>query len=676
MVLEVYDEPGTETYRSALYTVTTEDGSGPYVYGVTRNAKWASKIAAAGAPITMSWVTIGTETTTSITVTRAAGAITSLIVYPLHIGIDYDISGSTVTLEVPTETNLVLEFNGEQAKPLMIFAGALKTAVDDGNPVDTFTNLETFPAALTGRTLYFGPGVWTIDQLYDVPTGARVYLDGGAWVIGSFDVRNSDNFTIEGPGILSGEWEDGLALDRTQPFDDLALYSLILGYDGSDYLYSNTQVRDITMVSSPFYHIADGVNYCVNVKMLTPWWENTDGIGVMPDQSDAGVGQGSRATASGNFFYIGDDAIKIISNAGDYTADGNFCVNTAASAILLLYRSDASLPGETTITNTTIVSKASDYFPSGTNGPNSASSIKLWIDGVEGATNARRDVTIEVVKVEGPGTTPLFTIENNLYPWGAQNDAFGQAYDITIADVTMASDPGERSRLYGRDATNTPHDLTFTDIYIAGTLVHEGNWDTYVDQNEFPYDITLDADPADPGDSTFVVEDGTGLATANTYCTVEDADLYHENQGDPAAWTAATTNEKREALRIATTFLDYHYGSRWAGVRGSSEQALDWPRSWATDSAGNAIDSDTVPLRLEQACAVAALLHVQGSVLLPQTQTTAGIASESNTVGAVTRQVTYRGSKPASALFPIIERMMATAGLLTSNGYGWGVVLG
>lgn len=36
--------------------------------------------------------------------------------------------------------------------------------------------------------------------------------------------------------------------------------------------------------------------------------------------------------------------------------------------------------------------------------------------------------------------------------------------------------------------------------------------------------------------ATFVVEDGTGLTNANSYCSVAEADAYHSNNGNPAKW--------------------------------------------------------------------------------------------------------------------------------------------
>lgn len=174
------------------------------------------------------------------------------------------------------------------------------------------------------------------------------------------------------------------------------------------------------------------------------------------------------------------------------------------------------------------------------------------------------------------------------------------------------------------------------------------------------------------GSATFVVEDGSGLTTSNSYCSTTAADTYHAAQGNPTDWADADLLTKQDALRRATEALDLAFGSRWNGFRSTSEQALDWPRAWCTDSAGNDIAGDSIPTRLAVATARGALLIVQGYDLVPSTQTTADVASESNSVGEVSRTVTYRGGKPATTQFPLIERMLVTAGL-ASSGAGWGV---
>ena len=71
------------------------------------------------------------------------------------------------------------------------------------------------------------------------------------------------------------------------------------------------------------------------------------------------------------------------------------------------------------------------------------------------------------------------------------------------------------------------------------------------------------------------VEDGTGLATADSYASRADADTYHAARGN-AAWAAASADARDAALRKATQYLDTRY--RWVGTRLTLTQALEWPR--------------------------------------------------------------------------------------------------
>lgn len=72
------------------------------------------------------------------------------------------------------------------------------------------------------------------------------------------------------------------------------------------------------------------------------------------------------------------------------------------------------------------------------------------------------------------------------------------------------------------------------------------------------------------------VEDGTGLANADSYVSVADATAYHAAMGN-AAWAALDTDEKEWALRRATQYIDVRYNYRGSPLR--STQALAWPRT-------------------------------------------------------------------------------------------------
>lgn len=174
------------------------------------------------------------------------------------------------------------------------------------------------------------------------------------------------------------------------------------------------------------------------------------------------------------------------------------------------------------------------------------------------------------------------------------------------------------------------------------------------------------------GAAAFTVETGSGSASSNSYCSVATATSYHEAYGNPAGWTSAGLFAQQDALRQATRALDIRFGSWWSGVRAGSTQALDWPRAYVYDAAGYPVPTSTIPTRLQQATAILALLHIQGEDIMPSTQTGADIKSETlSSASGASKSVTYIGGKRAETQFPIIDRMLMSAGL-TSGGAGWG----
>lgn len=174
-------------------------------------------------------------------------------------------------------------------------------------------------------------------------------------------------------------------------------------------------------------------------------------------------------------------------------------------------------------------------------------------------------------------------------------------------------------------------------------------------------------------DATFVVEDGTRPEGAVSYCTVEFADAWHENYGDPTAWSGATTLAKENALREATQQIDALFGEAWAGDRFTSEQELDWPRINAVDAAGNDIAEDTIPKVVQRVTAAGALLRLQGIDIVPAYTESADVDSETKTVGPISKSVSFRGGKPAHPRLVMIRRMLSSARLIDGGGaWGWG----
>ncbi len=103
-----------------------------------------------------------------------------------------------------------------------------------------------------------------------------------------------------------------------------------------------------------------------------------------------------------------------------------------------------------------------------------------------------------------------------------------------------------------------------------------------------------------------VVEDGTGLATANSYISEAGADLYHANRGDTVSWDGVAS---KEALLVsATDFLKDASIFPWVGTKKTYLQGLAWPRTGGTERTGQEIPDNVVPATVADATADLALL--------------------------------------------------------------------
>jgi hypothetical protein len=185
---------------------------------------------------------------------------------------------------------------------------------------------------------------------------------------------------------------------------------------------------------------------------------------------------------------------------------------------------------------------------------------------------------------------------------------------------------------------------------------------------------------------SLIVEDGTGLATAESYVAVADADAYHTAQGH-STWTGATSL-KEQALRRATSYVDRRYRWRFYGYRTHGRlQALEWPRMVYSDGnnglAGygwvtgygvsfdglpfDVINNNEIPKELTPAVCEAALRELTS----PGSLTPDYVASKQavrKTVGPIT--VEYERQASASAVRPtvtLIDEILAPILMATSS---------
>lgn len=517
----------------------------------------------------------------------------------------------------------------------------------------------------TNNTLNVTPN-WTTNptsgSTFTILAAKRAGFD-----LSTLTANNLVGVTIQGHGVLTSLAQRANA-EQVQAFANQVRYCPI-ATDTVSTSPVNCRVIGPTFVRWPFYFQYGGAHYLRNVQWLNPWTYNSDGF--QPGRKSL---SDNAALVCDSFSFCGDDGVKLMVPGQRSTIQNTFIVAARANCFKVGY---FGLAVSDSIGASIIDCDAMNLgdADANTNGPlvypnrGTQCIVSAFVDQPNAnAQNGYYNLSVTGLRVWGRMYSRLFCMQNVQYPFVGvtPQDAAGQIYDVLFEDVQTEAVPEQPSLILGRDSVSTPHDLTFRDLVIGGTQVDSDNFDEFVEVNQFPYDLTWD----EPG---LVAETGSGLSTATSYCTIAFADAYLTNYGAPAAWTSATNATKETALMAATRALDLRYGGRWVGYRYSTAQALDWPRDYAYDAAGELIASDVVPLRVQQATAVLAALHVQGVTLSPTTRTTGDIRSESlSSASGSSKSVTYAGTKPAETQLVEAERMLATAGLISgSSSWGW-----
>lgn len=162
-----------------------------------------------------------------------------------------------------------------------------------------------------------------------------------------------------------------------------------------------------------------------------------------------------------------------------------------------------------------------------------------------------------------------------------------------------------------------------------------------------------------------VVEDGTGLANADAYVSEAFVDAYDLDYVNDATWQAATSTVKERSIRQATQYLDAVYGTRWNGEKLVCTQSLDWPRCSVYDSDGCLLDSDSVPVGIERACAELAIRAATGSLLVDQ-NAGGGLKKLKQKVAVLEQEKEWfsPGNSSTQTTYPIIDSILISDSLI------------
>jgi hypothetical protein len=162
----------------------------------------------------------------------------------------------------------------------------------------------------------------------------------------------------------------------------------------------------------------------------------------------------------------------------------------------------------------------------------------------------------------------------------------------------------------------------------------------------------------------FVVEDGTGLATATSYVSVADAITYHADRGN-TSWALALTAAQEIALIRATQAVDARGLGRFIGSRLTAEQGLEWPRTDAVDINGFEIDEDEIPSAVKKAVCEGALVELGSQGSLQPSSDRGGMITRERVEGAV--DISYLPGAPTgttySAYLEALNPVLSSSGI-------------
>lgn len=156
---------------------------------------------------------------------------------------------------------------------------------------------------------------------------------------------------------------------------------------------------------------------------------------------------------------------------------------------------------------------------------------------------------------------------------------------------------------------------------------------------------------------SLIVEDGSGLSTAESYCSVADATTYIDNFGTDATWSALSTTEQEVCLRKATRYLEGKYHGRWIGERRVTTQKLAWPRVGARDVDDILLPYNELPDELVEATAELARKAASEDIM-PDVDEPGAVISESVSIGPISESKSYQSGKIEYKRYSVVDRLV------------------
>ena len=361
-----------------------------------------------------------------VAVRDTTGSIDSARIRPLSYAIVPDVKSDELRFSLSEPRNLSIEVGGDIFDNLQLFAGAIPDQAPNPNDPDV---------------MYFGPGVHEPGERIDIPSGATVYLAGGAVVKSVLSCINVHDVRIVGRGVLY-QADRGVEIDFSR----------------------NVIVDGITVVNPRHYSVRGGQSRGIHIRDVKSFSSKgwSDGIDMMSCQD---------VVIDGVFLRNSDDCFALYAHRWDYYGDTR----------------------DVTLKNSTLWADVAHPINMGTHGnpekPETIESVRISnIDilnhdepqiGYQGciAMNASdenliRDVLIENVRIEDFERGQLLNLRVTFNKKYATAPGRG-IENIVFRDVTYSGENAELSIISGYNEKRGIRNIVFENLTINGRLI----WD-------------------------------------------------------------------------------------------------------------------------------------------------------------------------------------------------------
>lgn len=150
---------------------------------------------------------------------------------------------------------------------------------------------------------------------------------------------------------------------------------------------------------------------------------------------------------------------------------------------------------------------------------------------------------------------------------------------------------------------------------------------------------------------TITVEDGTGVANANSYVSVADVKAYAEQRGV----TLPSTDDEIAAMIVKATDYLESFACKYQGKKTDCAQSLQWPRTCVVMCCED-FPTNQIPKQLKSAQCSAVLIQNEGLVLQPNVTAADYVVEE--TVGPITTKYANPIQAGISATFTALDALL------------------